>query len=114
MEDFITRQKARASKAVMAQSKAKQLDKMGKMEDLENRSSLAFNFNTKKHLQKLSLKLKISLLVTIRQSLFLKTSPLSLKGKCLGIIGKNGKGKSTLLNAIAELPLQNGEDLFSS
>lgn len=114
LEDFITRQKARASKAVMAQSKAKQLDKMGEMEDLENESSLAFNFNYKKTPAKIIFEAKnLAFGYDITKPLFKDLSFILEKGKCLGIIGKNGKGKSTLLNAIAgELPLQNGEIYF--
>lgn len=114
LEDFITRQKARASKAVMAQSKAKQLDKMGEMEDLENESSLAFNFNYKKTPAKIIFEAKnLSFGYDKTKPLFKDLSFILEKGKCLGIIGKNGKGKSTLLNAIAgELPLQNGEIYF--
>ena len=114
LEDFITRQKARASKAVMAQSKAKQLDKMGEMEDLENESSLAFNFNYKKTPAKIIFEAKnLAFGYDKTKPLFKDLSFILEKGKCLGIIGKNGKGKSTLLNAIAgELPLQNGEIYF--
>ena len=114
LEDFITRQKARASKAVMAQSKAKQLDKMGEMEDLENESSLAFNFNYKKTPAKIIFEAKnLAFGYDTSKPLFKDLSFILEKGKCLGIIGKNGKGKSTLLNAIAgELPLQNGEIYF--
>ena len=114
LEDFITRQKARASKAVMAQSKAKQLDKMGEMDELENESSLAFNFNYKKTPAKIIFEAKnLAFGYDKSKPLFKDLSFILEKGKCLGIIGKNGKGKSTLLNAIAgELPLQNGDIYF--
>lgn len=114
LEDFITRQKARASKAVMAQSKAKQLDKMGEMEELESESNLAFNFNYKKTPAKIIFEAKnLTFGYDQTKPLFQNLSFSLEKGKCLGIIGKNGKGKSTLLNVIAgELPLQNGEIYF--
>ncbi len=114
LEDFITRQKARASKAVMAQSKAKQLDKMGEMEELESEASLSFNFNYKKTPAKLLFEAKnLSFGYNQAQPLFKNLSFSLEKGKCLGIIGKNGKGKSTLLNLLAgELPLQEGNIYF--
>ena len=90
LEDFITRQKARASKAVMAQSKAKQLDKMGEMEDLENESSLAFNFNYKKTPAKIIFEAKnLAFGYDKTKPLFKDLSFILEKGKCLGIIGKN-------------------------
>ncbi|MDD2382630.1 MAG: ABC-F family ATP-binding cassette domain-containing protein [Sulfurospirillaceae bacterium] len=114
LEDFIIRQKARASKAVMAQSKAKQLDKMGEMEDLENETSLSFHFNYKKTPAKLLFEAKnLSFGYNQTEPLFKNLSFSLEKGKCLGIIGKNGKGKSTLLNLLAgELPLHEGSIYF--
>ena len=114
LEDFITRQKARASKAVMAQSKAKQLDKMGEMEDLESDANLSFHFNYKKTPAKLLFEAKnLSFGYNPQVPLFKNLSFALEKGKCLGIIGKNGKGKSTLLNLLAgELALQNGDIYF--
>lgn len=110
LEDFVTRQKARASKAVMAQSKAKQLEKMGEMDDLEVESSLHFSFNYKKTPAKIVLEAKeIGFGYDPTHPLFQNLSFKLEKGKCLAIIGKNGKGKSTLLNVIAgELALQQG------
>ncbi len=110
LEDFITRQKARASKAVMAQSKAKQLEKMGEMEELEAESTLEFDFNMKKTPAKIMLEAK-ELVFGYEPSkpLFQNLSFTLHKGQCLAIIGKNGKGKSTLLNTIAgELTQQQG------
>lgn len=110
LEDFITRQKARASKAVMAQSKAKQLEKMGEMEELETESTLSFDFNMKKTPAKIMLEAKdLAFGYDPSKPLFKNLSFTLHKGQCLAIIGKNGKGKSTLLNTIAgELTLQKG------
>jgi len=110
LEDFVTRQKARASKAVMAQSKAKQLEKMGEMDDLEVESNLSFAFNYKKTPAKIVLDAKdVGFGYDPSRPLFQNLSFKLEKGKCLAIIGKNGKGKSTLLNVLAgELPLQQG------
>ncbi|KFL35386.1 MULTISPECIES: ABC-F family ATP-binding cassette domain-containing protein [unclassified Sulfurospirillum] len=110
LEDFVTRQKARASKAVMAQSKAKQLEKMGEMDDLEEESNLSFSFNYKKTPAKIVLDAHdVRFGYDPERPLFQNLSFKLEKGKCLAIIGKNGKGKSTLLNVLAgELPLQHG------
>ena len=110
LEDFITRQKARASKAVMAQSKAKQLEKMGEMEELEAESTLEFDFNMKKTPAKIMLEAKeLAFGYESSKPLFQSLSFTLHKGQCLAIIGKNGKGKSTLLNTIAgELTQQQG------
>lgn len=114
LEDFITRQKAKASKAVMAQSKAKQLEKMGEMDELEEESSLSFAFNYKKTPAKIILDAQnIGFGYDAQKPLFQNLSFKLEKGKCLAIIGKNGKGKSTLLNVLAgELPLQQGNIAF--
>jgi len=114
MEDFIVRQKARASKAVMAQSKAKQLEKMGEMDELENDADLSFVFNYKRTPAKTIFEAKnLTFGYDIAKPLFTNLSFALEKGKCLAIIGKNGKGKSTLLNYLGgELPLQQGSIYF--
>lgn len=114
MEDFIVRQKAKTSKAVMAQSKIKQLDKMGTMDELERESSLSFVFNYKKTPAKILFEAKnLAFGYNPAIPLFQNLSFVLEKGKCLGIIGKNGKGKSTLLNYLGgELPFQKGEIYF--
>lgn len=94
----------------MAQSKAKQLEKMGEMDELEVESSLHFSFNYKKTPAKIMLEAKeVEFGYDPTKPLFQNLSFKLEKGKCLAIIGKNGKGKSTLLNVLAgELPLQQG------
>ncbi|MDD2370160.1 MAG: ATP-binding cassette domain-containing protein, partial [Sulfuricurvum sp.] len=47
LEDFVARNKARASTATLAQSKQKELDKMGTMESLEGEKDLSFSFSYK-------------------------------------------------------------------
>ncbi|DAB40417.1 MAG TPA: ABC transporter ATP-binding protein [Sulfurovum sp. UBA12169] len=111
LEDFIARNKARASTATLAQSKVKALEKMEEMDSLENEASLAFNFNYKETPAKVVLRAE-NLGFGYDQSvpLFAHLTFALENGKCLAIIGKNGKGKSTLLNYIAgELPKQQGE-----
>ena len=94
----------------MAQSKAKQLDKMGEMDELDYEGTLSFDFNFKNTPAKILFEAQdIAFGYDISKPLFSHLSFKLPKGKCLAIIGKNGKGKSTLLNTIAgELSLQQG------
>lgn len=110
LEDFVARNKARASTATLAQSKQKELDKMGTMEDLEGEKSLAFSFSYAPTPAKLVLQAKeLSFGYTENEPLFQNLSFALEKGKRLAIIGKNGKGKSTLLNALAGVLNPHGE-----
>ncbi|MDD5400599.1 MAG: ATP-binding cassette domain-containing protein [Sulfurimonas sp.] len=111
LEDFIARNKARASTAALAQSKVKQLEKMDLLEDLGYDSTLEFDFNYKDTPAKVLLDVKnLSFGYTPDNILFKNISFVLEKGERIGIIGKNGKGKSTLLNTIAgELKAVGGE-----
>ena len=116
LEEFIARNKARASTASLAQSKVKQLEKMDIMDNLGWDSTLKFDFNFKETPAKVLLDVKdLSFGYTLENILFKKISFTLEKGECLGIIGKNGKGKSTLLNTIAgELKQLSGKVDFHS
>ena len=109
LEEFVARNKARASTAALAQSKQKALDKMEDMDSLEEEASLSFNFNYHDTPAKVILRAE-NLGFGYHDKLFSNISFALENGKTLAIIGKNGKGKSTLLNYIAgELPEQEGE-----
>ncbi len=114
LEDFIARNKARASTAALAQSKVKALEKMDEMESLESEASLRFTFRYKETPAKVVLRAEeLGFGYNEAHPLFEKLSFALENGKCLAIIGKNGKGKSTLLNYIAgELPKQQGTLTF--
>ncbi|MFT5835572.1 MAG: ATP-binding cassette subfamily F protein 3 [Sulfurimonas sp.] len=102
MEEFIAKNKARASTATRAQSKVKELQKMDLLDNLNFDNTLEFNFNFKDTPAKILLDVKdLKFGYTPENILFDKISFTLEKGECLGIIGKNGKGKSTLLNTIA-------------
>ena len=111
LEEFIAKNKARASTASLAQSKVKQLQKMDMLDDLNLDADLSFNFNFKQTPAKVLLEVKeLSFGYNPQNPLFKNISFTLNKGQTLGIIGKNGKGKSTLLNTIAkELDAQEGE-----
>ncbi|MDD4856165.1 MAG: ABC-F family ATP-binding cassette domain-containing protein, partial [Sulfuricurvum sp.] len=108
--DFIARNKARASTAVMAQSKAKELEKMGIMENLVDEKDLAFSFSYRPTPAKVIMEVKnLSFGYTADELLFQNLSFILETKKCLAIIGKNGKGKSTLLNTMAGVLKPTGE-----
>ncbi len=104
MEAFVERFKAKASKAAQAQSRMKALEKMSSMDKLADVESLGFRFRfvecpgkqiaETKHLS-------FSYDGDKHNALFHQLSiPINREDR-IGIIGKNGKGKSTLLNVIA-------------
>jgi len=114
LEEFIARNKARASTAALAQSKVKILEKMEEMEALESETSLSFRFNYKETPAKVLFRAEeLGFGYDATQPLFQNLTFALENGKTLAIIGKNGKGKSTLLNYIAsELPKQQGSLSF--
>lgn len=114
LEEFIAKNKARASTAAQAQSKVKQLEKMELMDDLSFDASLKFDFNFKETPAKILMDAKELSFGYTEDNILFKNISFSLKkGECLGIIGKNGKGKSTLLNTLAgELKALSGETHF--
>ena len=116
LEEFIAKNKARASTAALAQSKVKQLEKMQRLDDLTQDASLAFKFNYRDTPAKILLDVKnLRFGYTPEKILFQNISFTLAKGETLGIIGKNGKGKSTLLNTIAaELQPLSGEVNFNA
>jgi ATP-binding cassette subfamily F protein 3 len=103
LEEFIAKNKARASTAAQAQSKVKLLEKMDEMDSIVEEANLEFDFNYKDTPAKVLLDVKdLSFGYTQDNILFKNISFTLKKGETLGIIGKNGKGKSTLLNTIAK------------
>ncbi len=110
LEGFIEKFSAKASKARQANSKKKIIEKMDEIGTLEEISDLRFSFNYEDIPSKFPFEAKeLSFGYGDAEDLFSDLSFSIGKGDCVGIIGKNGKGKSTLLNAIAgELELRSG------
>ncbi len=110
LEDFVNRFRAKASKAVQAQSRLKLLEKMPEMEALSMMASLDFEFNHRDCPGKVLMEIKNLSFGYTEQSLIKNLSFPVLRGDKIAIIGKNGKGKSTLLNLLAgELEPNEGE-----
>lgn len=111
LESFVDRFSATASKATQAQSKVKQLQKMDVLGKLENDSTMGLKFNYKECPGKQLLEVQnISFGYKEAETLFSNISFNIGRNDKIGIIGKNGKGKSTLLNLIAgELKATQGE-----
>ncbi len=102
MQAFVDRFRAKNTKAKQAQSKMKQIAKMAPMTKLSEEEQLGFRFNYKNTPAKVLLQFKdLSFGFSKEKKLF---SDLSLRVQPedrIGIIGKNGYGKTTLLNVLA-------------
>jgi ATP-binding cassette subfamily F protein 3 len=108
---FVEKNRAKASKASLAQSKLKQAEKLESMEQLEAESSMSLKFNYSPCQSKEIFKASdISFGYGEDPNLFEDISFSLGPSEKLAIIGKNGKGKSTLLNTLAgELNARSGE-----
>lgn len=102
MEDFVERFRAKANKAAQAQSRVKMLEKMETMDKLALERQLSFSFHHKECPGKMILKAAdLSFGFQPGAALFEKLSLHVGRHEKVAIIGKNGKGKSTLLNVLA-------------
>jgi ATP-binding cassette subfamily F protein 3 len=109
LQDFVDRFRAKASKAAQAQSRLKLLEKMPEMEALGLMASLDFEFTHQECPGKVLVEGKDISFGYQDQPLFKDLNFSILKNDKIAIIGKNGKGKSTLLNLMAgELSPQTG------
>ncbi len=102
MQQFVDRFRAKASKSTQAQSVLKRMQKMSLLEEMSAEQMLGFRFNY------LETPAKTLLTATDLSFGFAGQPPLfselsfELKAEdCIAVIGKNGKGKTTLLNVIA-------------
>ncbi|MCK5883712.1 MAG: ABC-F family ATP-binding cassette domain-containing protein [Bacteriovoracaceae bacterium] len=112
LQGFVDRFGAKASKAAQAQSRAKQIEKMGTIAKLDSENNLGFTFHHKECPGKVILEtfnLSFSYSGKEEEDLFKDLSISIGRKDRIGIIGKNGKGKSTLLNVISgELKARTG------
>jgi ATP-binding cassette subfamily F protein 3 len=114
LEAFIRRFKAKASKATQAQSKQKQLDKLEEIEILEGNQSMNLSFEYEELKAQQYLKCdNLSFGYSDKPNIIKDLSFVVNRGDKIGIVGANGKGKSTLLNLLAKkLIPQNGSVVY--
>ncbi len=110
MQHFVDRFRAKATKAKQAQSRMKQIEKMSPMMKLSEEDQLGFRFNFK------DTPAKVLMTVTDLSFAYPKSNKLfsDLNFRIepedrLAIIGKNGYGKTTLLNVLAGQLSGNGD-----
>lgn len=101
-ERLIERFRAKASKAAMAQSLMKKLDKLDRIEDVAlERPDIRINFNVDKTPGKVLVELK-HISKHFKNIEILENASAEIeRGDKIALIGANGKGKSTLLRIIA-------------
>jgi len=101
IELFVTRFKSKANIASRVQSRMKMLEKMERREKLADIATLEFAFNYKP-IQAKTLLTAEDLSFGYTQTPLFKELSLSIaRGDRICIIGKNGKGKTTLLKVLA-------------
>ncbi|MBK5271881.1 MAG: ABC-F family ATP-binding cassette domain-containing protein [Bacteroidia bacterium] len=101
-ERLVERFRAKASKAAMAQSIMKKLDKLERIEDSElERPNIRINFKVDKTPGKVLVELK-NVSKAFGDNVIIENSSVEIdRGDKIALIGANGKGKSTLLRIIA-------------
>ncbi len=112
MEQFITRFRAKARLASQAQSRMKALSKRQKLEALSQEKNLDFSFHYSDVPAKRIMEIK-NLTFSYDNNITPLISKLNLeihKDDRIAVIGRNGKGKSTLLKLITgDLEMTDGE-----
>lgn len=109
--EFIDRFRAKASKAKAVQSRLKRLAKLPSLDKLAHLDQLDFNFHYAPFQADRMMEIKgVNFAYDPVQPLIQKLSDRIKPGERIGVIGKNGRGKSTLLRLLAgELSPQSGQ-----
>jgi ATP-binding cassette subfamily F protein 3 len=108
LESFITRFKAKASKAKQAQSRVKQLEKMEELLPIQQANEFSFDFRVPDKLPNPLINME-EIELGYGEKIILSNIHLNLvPGSRIGLLGRNGAGKSTFIKLLAsELePLQ--------
>jgi ATP-binding cassette, subfamily F, member 3 len=102
-EAFINRFRAQASKAKMVQSRIKMLEKLPKLDELADIESLDFEFRHAPFAAKTLLEARNISFGYTPDNLLFRHMNLTINARDrFGVIGNNGKGKSTLLNLLSD------------
>uniref|UniRef100_A0A7C4RPL6 ABC-F family ATP-binding cassette domain-containing protein n=1 Tax=Desulfatirhabdium butyrativorans TaxID=340467 RepID=A0A7C4RPL6_9BACT len=102
IELFISRFRAKARLANMVQSRIKTLSRMTQKDKLEKIRQLEFSFNTTPFPGKQMVRMeKVSFSYDPTMPLIREVSCTIESGRKIGVIGRNGKGKTTLLRLLA-------------
>ncbi len=101
-EALIDKYRAKASKASFAQSLIKKLDRMERVEvdDVDN-SAIRFRFPQPAHSGKIVLTVENAGKKYGEKRIFKDASFIITKGEKIGLVGRNGEGKSTMMKMIA-------------
>lgn len=109
-ERLIDRFRAKASKAKMAQSRIKALDKLERVDNVEDdNAAVNFRFKFSKQSGRHVVTLEDITKSYPNTPILKDAHALIEKGDKIALIGANGKGKSTLLRIIAETETYNGK-----
>jgi len=110
MQSFITRFKAKASKAKQAQSRVKALERMELIAQAHVDSPFDFAFRQPDKMPDMLLTLEKAAAGYNEKPQLDNLDLIITAGDRIGLLGHNGAGKSTLIKLLAgELPLQDGE-----
>ncbi|MFD1259378.1 ATP-binding cassette domain-containing protein [Entomomonas asaccharolytica] len=111
MESFITRFKAKASKARQAQSRIKALEKLEDLAPAHVDSPFNFSFRESDKISSPLLGLREASLGYTDKTVLSAVKLQIMPGARVGLLGPNGAGKSTLIKTLAgELPLIKGHE----
>lgn len=102
-EMLIDKYRAKASKAAFAQSLIKKLDRMERVEvDDDDSQSMNFRFPTPAHSGKIVLTVEGAGKKYGDKRIFKDAEFIITKGEKIGLVGRNGEGKSTMMKMIAK------------
>jgi ATP-binding cassette subfamily F protein 3 len=114
LEDFVRRFKAKATKAAQAQSRVKMLQRLGDSQELEQLASLEFRFRPAAFPGRRMIEIQNLGFGYTEELLFQELSLIVGSTDRIGVIGPNGKGKSTLLKVLSgDLKATEGEAKFN-
>ena len=102
-ETLIDKNRAKASKAAFAQSLIKKLDKMERVEvDDVDTASVRFRFPAPAHSGKIVITAEHAGKAYGEKRIFSDANFIITKGEKVGLVGRNGEGKSTMMKMIAK------------